>query len=86
MVAPEPVEQRLRGNGTHPSRILRDHGNSRLEQVRKQEVVEADQRDLVMLSKLSQRADRPDRDKVLASEERGWGWCLTKDLERGLLR
>ena len=33
-----------------PSRILRDHGDSRFEQVREQEVVEADQRDLVMLS------------------------------------
>ena len=52
---PEPVEQRLRGNGTHPSRILRDHGDGRFEQVREHEVVEADQRDLVMLSEVAAR-------------------------------
>src|SRR5205823_10078134 len=67
-------------------RVLRDHGDTRLEQVGQQDVVEADQRDAVVQAAAAKRAERANRDQVLAGEERGGGRAEAEDLLDRCLR
>src|SRR5450756_606564 len=70
-VAVHAEEEELRGERPDGARILGDHSHGRLQHVCEQDVVEADQRDLVLGAGRTKRSDRADGDEVLACEERG---------------
>ena len=71
--AVEPREEQLGGAPAEPERILRDDRDAGVHHVRKHDVVEADERRLVLHAAVAQRADRADRDEVLRGEERRRG-------------
>jgi Acyltransferase family len=66
----DPAEQQFRSERADPRRVLRDHGDRRVEQVGEGEVVEAGQRDPVLQPGGAQRPDRTDGHQVLLAEQR----------------
>jgi hypothetical protein len=70
-VAVESPEEQLGRGSTELLRALRDDGDGRVDHVRERDVVEADQRDLTLEPGPAQRAQSPDREKVLAREDCG---------------
>ena len=86
VVAAESREQQLGGSPPQRGWILRDDRHSGLEQVRDQEVIEADQRHAMLKSVLSKGTDSAKGDEVLAREEGCWGTCRTKQVKRRALR
>ena len=69
-VAVEPAEQELGGGAAELGRIVRHDGDGRIEQIGEREVVESDDRDLVLQPERAERLDRADREVVLAREDR----------------
>ena len=69
-IARQAPEEQLRRGSAERRGVLCDDGHGRLEQVREEDVVEADQSDLVLPPELLKRANRADRDQVLGREER----------------
>jgi hypothetical protein len=69
-VTVQPREDALGSETADAVRVLRDRGDGRLQQVARLDVVEADERDLVLEAELLQRADGPDGAEVLAREDR----------------
>src|SRR5215813_4850539 len=67
-------------------RILRDHGNRRIEQVGKLEVVEANEPDAPMEPELPECPHSPDGDEVLSCEECRWGISRGQQVCHCLLR
>jgi len=67
----EAAEEDFGGSATHRGRILGDNRHGGFEQVRKLDVVEADQRRRVLEAQVAKRMERADRDQVLRGEDGG---------------
>jgi len=70
-VTVEPAEEQLGRGSSHRCRVLGDDRDPGIEEVRQQNVVEADQGDLVMQAESPQRAAGADRQQVLCREDGG---------------
>ncbi len=70
-VAADAREEPLRDEPADLGHVLADDGERRVEEVGQREVVEADERDLVVHAALAQRPDGPGREDVPAGEDRG---------------
>ena len=84
-IAVEPSEQELRCGPPELGRIVRDDRDGRIEQVGEREVIEPDERDLVLECERAERLDRADREVVLPGDEGGRGLGAQQHLEHGLL-
>ena len=75
-VAVEPDEEQLGRRSSHRRWILGDDCDPGVEQIRKEDVVEADQRDLVMEPAAPQCAACADGQQVLRGKDGGRGRAL----------
>ena len=82
--AVQASEKNLRGRAPDGGRVLSDDSDPRLEEIRQQDVVEADQRDALVQLELAERAKGADRHQVLAGEEGGRGTRATEHLQSRL--
>ena len=68
----EAAKKHLGRRASDRGRVLGDDRDPRLQEIRKEEVVEADQGSPFVQSEVAHCAEGADRDQVLSCEESGW--------------